>query len=305
MSKIQKGHLERAAYIYIRQSTLSQVQHNLESQRRQYALVERAQELGWQEIRVVDEDMGRSGSGHVEREGFEALLAEVCQGQVGGVFAVEASRLARNGHEWHRLLEFCGVVDTLIIDHDGIYNPKHPNDRLVLGLKGRASRVSMGEHDSRQHQERLVRHLPCGSPQVCPAISGRVRVPVQSSLQTSSRDWSTWRWSRAGAATQVTLGLSGNQDTLWLSAQELGWQEIRVVDEDMGRSGSGHVEREGFEALLAEVCQGQVGGVFAVEASRLARNGHEWHRLLEFCGVVDTLIIDHDGIYNPKHPNAG
>ena len=98
-------------------------------------MVERAQELGWQEIRVVDEDMGRSGSGHVEREGFEALLAAVCQGQVGGVFAVEASRLARNGHEWHRLLEFCGVVDTLIIDHDGIYNPKHPNDRLVLGLK--------------------------------------------------------------------------------------------------------------------------------------------------------------------------
>ena len=142
MSKIQKGHLERAAYIYIRQSTLSQVQHNLESQRRQYALVERAQELGWQEIRVVDEDMGRSGSGHVDREGFEALLAEVCQGQVGGVFAVEASRLARNGHEWHRLLEFCGVVDTLIIDHDGIYNPKHPNDRLVLGLKGTMSKWS-------------------------------------------------------------------------------------------------------------------------------------------------------------------
>ena len=155
MSKIQKGHLERAAYIYIRQSTLSQVQHNLESQRRQYALVERAQELGWQEIRVVDEDMGRSGSGHVEREGFEALLAEVCQGQVGGVFAVEASRLARNGHEWHRLLEFCGVVDTLIIDHDGIYNPKHPNDRLVLGLKGTMSEMEVAMF--RQRSQEAIR----------------------------------------------------------------------------------------------------------------------------------------------------
>ncbi len=141
MSKVKKAHLERAAYIYVRQSSLSQVEHNLESQRRQFALVERAQELGWQDIRVVDEDLGRSGSGHVKREGFETLLAEVCQGQVGGVFAVEASRLARNGHEWHRLLEFCAVVDTLIVDHDGIYDSAHPNDRLVLGLKGTMSEM--------------------------------------------------------------------------------------------------------------------------------------------------------------------
>jgi excisionase family DNA binding protein len=141
MSKVQKAHLERAAYIYVRQSSLTQVEHNLESQRRQYALVERAQELGWQDIRVVDEDLGRSGSGHVKREGFETLLAEVCQGQVGGVFAVEASRLARNGHEWHRLLEFCAIVDTLIVDHDGIYDSAHPNDRLVLGLKGTMSEM--------------------------------------------------------------------------------------------------------------------------------------------------------------------
>ena len=155
MSKIQKEHTERAAYIYVRQSSLHQVEHNLESQRRQYALVERAQELGWHDIRVVDEDMGRSGSGHVEREGFEALLAEVCQGQVGGVFAVEASRLARNGHEWHRLLEFCGIVDTLIVDHDGIYDPKHPNDRLVLGLKGTMSEMEVSMF--RQRSQEAIR----------------------------------------------------------------------------------------------------------------------------------------------------
>jgi excisionase family DNA binding protein len=155
MSKIQKAHLERAAYIYVRQSSLSQVEHNLESQRRQYALVERAQELGWQDIRVVDEDLGRSGSGHVKREGFETLLAEVCQGQVGGVFAVEASRLARNGHEWHRLLEFCAIVDTLIVDHDGIYDSAHPNDRLVLGLKGTMSEMEVSMF--RQRSQEAIR----------------------------------------------------------------------------------------------------------------------------------------------------
>lgn len=155
MGKIQKGHLDRAAYIYVRQSSLSQVEQNLESQRRQYALAERARDLGWHDIRVVDEDLGRSGSGQVERQGFETLLADVCQGQVGGVFAIEASRLARNGHDWHRLLEFCQVVDTLIVDHDGIYDPKHPNDRLVLGLKGTMSEVEVSMF--RQRSQEAIR----------------------------------------------------------------------------------------------------------------------------------------------------
>jgi DNA invertase Pin-like site-specific DNA recombinase len=106
MSKIQKDHLDRAAYVYVRQSSPAQVEQNLESQRRQYGLVERAKELGWRDVRVIDEDLGRSGSGRVERRGFETLLSEVCQGQAGAVFAIEASRLARNGHDWHRLLEF-------------------------------------------------------------------------------------------------------------------------------------------------------------------------------------------------------
>jgi DNA invertase Pin-like site-specific DNA recombinase len=155
MSKIQKQHLDRAAYIYVRQSSLSQVEQNLESQRRQYGLAERAKDLGWHEVRVVDEDLGRSGSGHVERRGFETLLADVCQGRVGGVFAVEASRLARNGHDWHRLLEFCQIVDTLIVDHDGIYDPKHPNDRLVLGLKGTMSEVELSMF--RQRSQEAIR----------------------------------------------------------------------------------------------------------------------------------------------------
>jgi len=96
MSKIQKDHLDRAAYIYVRQSTMGQVEQNRESQRRQYALADRAKDLGWRDIRVVDEDLGCSGGGQTERRGFETLLADVCQGKVGGVFAIEASRLARN-----------------------------------------------------------------------------------------------------------------------------------------------------------------------------------------------------------------
>ena len=157
MTKINQSHLERAAYIYIRQSKPEQVQNNVESQRRQYGLTERARQLGFRDVHVIDEDLGRSGSGHVDRHGFEALLAAVCQGQVGAVFAVEASRLARNGHEWHRLLEFCGIVDTLIVDHDGVYDPKHPNDRLLLGLKGTMSEMETATF--RQRSQEAIRQM--------------------------------------------------------------------------------------------------------------------------------------------------
>ena len=157
MTKIAQHHLDRAAVIYVRQSSLAQVEHNQESQKRQYALTDRAKDLGWRNIRVIDDDLGRSGGGQVERQGFEQLLSEVCQGLVGGVFAVEASRLARNGHDWHRLLEFCRVVDTLIIDHDGIYDPKHPNDGLVLGLKGTMSEVELSMF--RQRSQEAIRQM--------------------------------------------------------------------------------------------------------------------------------------------------
>ena len=144
MGEIRKQHLERAAYVYIRQSTMVQVHNNVESKRRQYALVDYARELGWHDVRVVDEDQGRSSGGFVQRRGFDDLINAVCLGQVGAVFSVEASRLARNGHEWHRLIEFTGIVDTLIVDHDGIYDSKHPNDRMVLGLKGTMSEMEVG-----------------------------------------------------------------------------------------------------------------------------------------------------------------
>jgi DNA invertase Pin-like site-specific DNA recombinase len=135
MSKSNSDHLDRAAYVYVRQSTPAQVQHNHESQRRQYGLRERARLLGWQDVKIVDDDLGRSGDG-VARPGFDRLLTAVGRGEVGAVFAIEASRLARNGRDWHTLLEFCAIVGALIIDEDGIYDPRSSDDQLMLGLKG-------------------------------------------------------------------------------------------------------------------------------------------------------------------------
>jgi DNA invertase Pin-like site-specific DNA recombinase len=133
--KIQPSHIERDAYVYIRQSSMQQVRTRLEGQRRQYDLRERALELGFPRGVVIDEDLGRSGTGSVERPGFGRLLAAVCAGRVGAVLALEASRLARNNRDWHHLIDLCAMAGTLLIDHDGIYDPSLLNDRLLLGLK--------------------------------------------------------------------------------------------------------------------------------------------------------------------------
>jgi len=142
MTKITADHLSRDAFVYIRQSTADQLVHNQESRRRQYGLADRAKQLGWVTVEIVDDDLGRSGGG-VTRPGFERLLAAICQGRVGAVFAIEASRLARNGRDWHTLIEFCGLVGTVIVDEDGIYDPRHSNDRLLLGMKGTMSEFEL------------------------------------------------------------------------------------------------------------------------------------------------------------------
>ena len=142
MSKITTEHLARSAYVYIRQSTADQLVHNQESQRRQYGLADRARQLGWASVEVIDDDLGRSGGG-VSRPGFERMLAAICEGRAGAVFAIEASRLARNGRDWHTLIEFCGLLGTIIVDEDGIYDPRHPNDRLLLGMKGTMSELEL------------------------------------------------------------------------------------------------------------------------------------------------------------------
>ena len=134
--KIRPQHLSRKAILYIRQSSAYQVTHNLESQKLQYAMQERLHQLGWHEIEVVDEDLGRSAAGTVTRAGFERMVSEVCLGNVGAVAAREVSRFARNSREWQQLVEVCRVVDTVLIDQETVYSPRQSNDRLLLGLKG-------------------------------------------------------------------------------------------------------------------------------------------------------------------------
>jgi DNA invertase Pin-like site-specific DNA recombinase len=151
MSKITSEHLARSACVYIRQSTADQLVHNHESRRRQYGLADRARQLGWTAVEVIDDDLGRSGGG-INRPGFERLLAAICEGRVGAVLAIEASRLARNGRDWHTLIEFCGLVGTIIVDEDGIYDPRHPNDRLLLGMKGTMSELELSLFRQRSHE---------------------------------------------------------------------------------------------------------------------------------------------------------
>jgi excisionase family DNA binding protein len=145
IAKIGASHLSRAAYVYLRQSSPAQVEHNRESTQRQYALVTKASTLGWPapRIAVVDEDLGLSGAGVVERSGFARLTAEVALGHVGIVLGLEVSRLARNNADWYRLIDLCGLTDTLIGDGDGIYHPALFNDRLLLGLKGTMSEAEL------------------------------------------------------------------------------------------------------------------------------------------------------------------
>jgi Resolvase, N terminal domain len=134
--KVHSGHLQRNAYLYVRQSTLRQVLENTESTQRQYGLRQHAVALGWpvERIIVIDSDLGQSGASAVDRQGFQKLVTEVGLGRAGIVLGLEVSRLARNSTDWHRLLEICALTDTLILDEDGVYDPSHFNDRLLLGL---------------------------------------------------------------------------------------------------------------------------------------------------------------------------
>lgn len=142
--KIQPHHLERTAYVYVRQSTGHQVRHNHQGRERQYDLAVRARELAFSKVVVIDDDQGKTGSGLVERPGFQALLSAVCGSEAGAVFALEASRLARNNREWHHLIDLCAMTETLIVDAEGIYDPRELNDRLLLGLKGTMSEFELG-----------------------------------------------------------------------------------------------------------------------------------------------------------------
>lgn len=144
-NNVTAGHLNKNAYLYVRQSTLKQVLENTESTRRQYGLRDRAVALGWPlaQVITIDNDLGQSGASIADRQGFQKLISEVSLGRAGLIMGLEVSRLARNSADWHRLLEICAFTDTLILDEDGIYDPSHFNDRLLLGLKGTMSEAEL------------------------------------------------------------------------------------------------------------------------------------------------------------------
>jgi DNA invertase Pin-like site-specific DNA recombinase len=143
IEKLEATHLQRTAVVYVRQSSLAQVSGHLESQRLQYGMATKAQELGFRQVVTIDDDLGRTASGLSVRPGFERLVGLVCAGEVGAVFCVEASRLARNGTDWHHLIEMCALVKAVIVDPDGVYDPRLSNDRLLLGLKGTMSEFEL------------------------------------------------------------------------------------------------------------------------------------------------------------------
>jgi DNA invertase Pin-like site-specific DNA recombinase len=174
-AKLTPERLLKKAIVYVRQSTASQLIHNQESQRLQYGLVDRARTSGFQNVIVIDEDLGRTGSGLVERPGFQRLLAEVCSGDVGAVFCLEASRLARNGRDWHHLIELCAMLGAVLVDPDGVYDPILLNDRLLLGLRGTMSEFELNLF--RQRSIQAIRQK---------ARRGELRIPLPIGFLWSS-----------------------------------------------------------------------------------------------------------------------
>src|SRR4029079_11184645 len=213
--QIRSEHLQRGAYIYVRQSTPYQVRNHLEGKERQYALAERAKQLGFSKVVVIDEDLGRSGSGSQERMGFGRLLASVCQGLAGAVFALEASRLARNNRDWHHLVDLCALTETLLIDSDGIYDPRQLNDRLVLGLKGTMSEFELGllRQRAREAFEQKVRRgfalweLPVGF--IRNDENGIEKTPDRQVQQAVTTVFQKFR--QFGSARQATIWLREEQ----------------------------------------------------------------------------------------------
>ena len=155
--KIRPEHLARPALVYVRQSTVDQVRHHQESRRRQYDLATQARALGWREVVVIDEDLGKSATTTAGRTGFQRLVADVSLGRAGAVFSLEVSRLARNNRDWHQLLDLCGLTDTVIVDADGTYDPRSLNDRLLLGLKGTMSEAELGWLRQRAYEGLLAK----------------------------------------------------------------------------------------------------------------------------------------------------
>jgi hypothetical protein len=186
-AKITADHLERTALVYVRQSTPGQVRDHTESRRRQYGLVDVARELGFHRVETIDDDLGISGSGFAERPGFQRLLTTVCAGTAGAVLALEASRLARNDRDWSQLVELGAITNVVLIDHDGIYDPRLVNDRLLLGLN-RPDSNSTSYSSSRRSANSVE-------------ITPRVIAAFGPSLTSYARPWTDYQAVRARRTT--------------------------------------------------------------------------------------------------------
>jgi DNA invertase Pin-like site-specific DNA recombinase len=209
--KITPDHLGRTAVVYVRQSTMAQVTGNLESQRRQYDLAKAASAAGFASVAVIDDDLGRSGSGTMQRPGFERLVAMVCSGDVGAVYCIEASRLARNGRDWHHLIDLCALAGTLVVDPDGAYDPRIVNDRLLLGLKGTMSEYELSlmrqrgvaARDSKAKRGEFRFMLPPG---FCWGEAGKIEIDPDEHVANSIRLVFA-KFRELGSARQVFLWL--------------------------------------------------------------------------------------------------
>ncbi|MCA1699622.1 MAG: recombinase family protein [Actinobacteria bacterium] len=238
-SKVTVAHLARAAYLYVRQSTLRQVVHNAESTERQYALRQRAIALGWpsEQIVVIDSDQGQSGASAADREGFQRLVADVGLGKAGIVLGLEVSRLARNSADWHRLLEICALSGALICDEDGLYDPADFNDRLLLGLKGTMSEAELhfirarlrGGQLSKARRGELQVALPVG---LVYDPAGKVVLDADAGVQRALRHLFE-TFARTGSARAVVKAF-GEQELLFpvrvRSGErkgELAWMALR------------------------------------------------------------------------------
>lgn len=230
--KIKQTHLDRDAYVYVRQSTATQVQHNRESTQRQYKLRDRAVGLGWpkEKVKIIDEDLARSGSGSEERGGFTKMTTDVALGQVGLILSIEVSRVARNNADWYRLLDLCGVTDTLIGDEDGLYHAGLFNDRLLLGLKGTMAEAELhvirarldGGIRNKAARGELRRGLPVGM--VWGEGDGEVRIHPDEAVAKAIRTVFE-KFTELGSARQVWLWMQS--EGLRFPTRSAGLSEIR------------------------------------------------------------------------------
>ena len=292
--KIRPEHRQRAAYVYVRQSTQYQVRHHREGQQRQYELEPRARQLGFNQVVVIDEDLGRSGSGMQERPGFGRLLAAVCQGLAGAVLALEASRLARNNRDWHHLVDLCALTGTLLIDDDGIYDPKVLNDRLLLGLKGTMSEFELGLMRQRARQAYLQKVKRGEAMWEVPV--GFVRVKDGRIEQTPDRQV---QQAIAMVFTQFRQLGSARQTLLWLRDEGL-----MLPHAVAGRAGEEVIWRAASLSRVQQVLRNPCyAGAFAfgrtatrmiVQDDRIRRGASRRYRPQ---AEWEVLIVDHHAGY--------